>query len=156
MTERDKENRHVVITASLTNGLARVEYGMPAAVALVDEVLKLNHIHWETTLYVGQTEFYRTKAGPLPNHQLRISVRPSAGVAALNYMDHDDPRQPISNSSNTRYHVFDVDLIFNGSTGLVFPRTAVLPIPDVRRALIEWLHTWQRPRCVDWQPFDSY
>jgi hypothetical protein len=63
---------------------------MSASLRLVEEILMTDHVEWETTLSVGDVEFHRTKDGPFPNHQFRISVRPSAGFAALNYMDHDD------------------------------------------------------------------
>jgi hypothetical protein len=146
----------VIVTASLTTGVARVTHGMPDSVRLVDEILTLEHLEWETTLSVGDVEFHRTKDGPFPNHQLRISVRPSVGLAALNYMDHDDPHMPIANSFNPKRPLPDVDLIFNGATGAVFPRTAAIPVADARRALTEWLQTQKRPTCIEWRPYDSY
>jgi hypothetical protein len=144
------------LTASLTTGVARVTHGMLASTRLVDEILTTDHAAWETTLSVGEVEFHRTKDGPFPNHQLRISVRPSAGFAALNYMDHDDPYMPIANSYNPTRPLPDVDLIFNGTTGSVFPRTAAIPIADARKALIEWLQTWNRPTRIQWWPYDKY
>ena len=146
----------MIVTASLTTGVARVTHGMAEAVRLVDEILKTDHVEWETTLSVGDVEFHRTKDGPFPNHQLRISVRPSVGVAALNYMDHDDPQMPIANSFNPKRPLPEVDLVFNGTTGSVFPRTAVIPISDARQALLEWLQTRKRPTCIEWRPYDSY
>jgi hypothetical protein len=109
-----------------------------------------------TSLSVGDVEFHSTKQGPYPNHQLRISVRPSAGVAALNYTDHDDPQMSIANSYNPKRPLPDVDLIFSGATGSVFPRTAVIPIADARNALTEWLETRKRPTCIEWHPYDEY
>ncbi len=153
-TERRRE--HVILTASLTTGVARVAHGMQASVRLVDEILMTDHAEWETTLAVGDVEFHRTKDGPFPNHQLRISVRPSTGFAALNYMDHDDAQMPIANSFNPKRPLPEVDLIFNGTTGFVFPRTALIPVADARKALIEWLETRKRPTCIEWRPYDSY
>ena len=146
----------MIVTASLTTGVARVTRGMTESARLVDEILKIDHVEWETTLSVGDVEFHRTKEGPFPNHQLRISVRPSAGLAALNYMDHDDPEMPIVNSFNPKRPLPDIDLIFNGTTGSVFPRTAAIPIADARNALVEWLETRKRPTCIEWRPYDSY
>ena len=146
----------MIVTASLTTDVVRVTHGMPASVRLIDEILTMDHVEWETTLYIGDVEFHRTKQGPFPNHQLRISVRPSAGLAALNYMDHDDPEMPIANSYNPNRPLPDVDLIFNGATGSVFPRTAAIPIVDARNALIEWLETRKRPICIEWRPYDAY
>jgi len=146
----------MLLTASLTTGVARVTRGLPASTRLIDEILTLDHVDWETTLAVGDVEFRRSKDGPFPNHQLRISVRPSTGFAALNYMDHDDPKMPIANSFNPRRPLSEVDLIFNGTTGAVFPRSAAIPILDARRALVEWLETWKRPTCIEWRPYDSY
>jgi len=146
----------MLLTASLTTGVARVTRGMVASTLLVDEILTMDHIDWETTLAVGDVEFHRTKDGPFPNHQLRISVRPSAGFAALNYMDHDDQQMPIANSFNPKRPLPEVDLIFNGTTGLVFPRAAVIPITNAREALVEWLETRNRPTCIEWRPYDAY
>jgi hypothetical protein len=71
-------------------------------------------------------------------------------------MDHDDPEMPIANSFNPKRPLADVNLVFNGSTGSVFPRTAAIPVGDARRALIEWLETWKRPKCIEWRPYDAY
>lgn len=146
----------MIVTVSLTTGIARVADGMAQAMKLVDEILATNHVEWETTLFVGEVEFHRSKEGPFPNHQLRISVSPSAGFAALNYMDHDDPDMPIANSFNRKRPLPEVDLIFNGTTGAVFPRTALIPISEARKALVEWLHSRARPTCIEWRPYDSY
>lgn len=146
----------MIVTASLTTGVARVTHGMPASVRLIDEILHLDHVEWETTLAIGDVEFHRTKNGPFPNHQLRISVRPSAGFAAMNYMDHDDLEMPIANSFNPKRPLPNVDLIFNGTTGSVFPRTAAIPIAEARKALMEWLETRKRPTSIEWRPYDSY
>jgi len=81
----------IVVTASLTTGIVRATQSMAESLRLIDEILATDHVDWETTLSIGDEEFHRTKDGPFPNHQLRISVRPSADLAALNYMDHDDP-----------------------------------------------------------------
>jgi len=118
--------------------------------------LELDHVDWETTLSVGDVEFHQTRSGPFPDHQLRISVNPSSGYAALNYMDNSDPDMPIANSYNPIRPLAGVDLIFNGATGSVFPRTAAIPIIDARRALNEWLDTRRRPTCIEWRPYDEY
>jgi hypothetical protein len=146
----------MLVTASLTTGIARVTHGMAASVQLVEEILRTDHVEWETTLSIGDVEFRTSRDGPFPNHQLRISVRPSAGYAALNYMDHDDPEMSIANSYNPRRPLPDVGLIFNGSIGSVFPRAAAIPILDARKGLMEWLHTRARPTCIQWRPFDAY
>jgi hypothetical protein len=153
-TERRRE--HMLLTASLTTGVARVTTCKLASIRLIDEVMTLDHVDWETTMAVGDVEFHRSKDGPFPNHQMRISVRPSAGLAALNYMDHDDPEMPIANSFNPKRPLPELDLIFNGTTGAVFPRTAAIPIADARKAVVEWLETRKRPVCVEWRPYDSY
>ena len=80
----------LTVTASLTTGIARVTHGMAASTCLIEEILRTDHVEWETTLSVGSVEFHSSKAGPFPNHQVRISVSPSAGFAAINYMDHDN------------------------------------------------------------------
>ena len=146
----------MIVTASLTTGIARVAHGITASEDLVNELVRTDHVEWETTMYVGDVEFHCTKDGPFPNHQLRLSVRPSVGYAALNYMDHDDAQMPIANSFNPERPLPDVHLIFNGSTGSVFPRAAAIPIVDARTALVEWLETRKRPTCIEWRPFDAY
>jgi Immunity protein Imm1 len=146
----------VIVTASLTTGIARVTHGITASKQLVDEVLRTDHVDWETTLYVGDVEFHCTDNGPFPNHQLRLSVRPAAGCAALNYMDNDDPHMSIANSYNPQRPLPEIHLIFNGSTGSIFPRTATIPVVAAREALHEWLETRKRPECIEWRPFDAY
>jgi hypothetical protein len=146
----------MILTASLTTGSARVAHGMPDSIKLVDEILTMNHVRWETTMYVGDVEFHSSKTGPVPNHQLRLSVSPGHDVAALNYMDNDDSDMPIANSYNPRRPLPEVDLIFNGSTGAVFPRTALIPVSRARVALLEWLATRARPTCIEWRPYDKY
>ena len=145
----------MILTASLTTGIARVAHGPREALQLIDFILATEHTEWETTLAIGEVEYHTTSQGPFPNHQLRISVSPRAGLAALNYMD-NDAEESIMNSFNPTHPVPEVDLIFSGSTGSVFPRTAAIPIKDAREALLEWIETWRRPTCIHWQPYDSY
>lgn len=156
MAGQHEQPERLTLTASLTTGVARVTHGMQASVSLIEEILTMDHTDWETTLSVGDVEFRRTKQGPIPNHQLRISVRPSAGFAALHYTDHDDPQMPTANSYNPEHPPPEVDLIFNGETGSVFPRTSTIPIADARNALIEWLTTRKRPTCIEWRPYGAY
>jgi len=156
MARQHEQPEHLILTASLTTGVARVTHGRSASTLLLDEILSLNHAEWETTLFVGAVEFHRTREGPFPNHQLRLSVQPASDLAALNYMDHDDPLLPIANSYSPKRPLPDVDLIFNGATGSVFPRAAAIPIADARAALNEWLTTRKRPTCIEWRPFDAY
>lgn len=156
MVRQHEEPELPILTASLTSDVARVAHGMRASVHLIDEILNLDHVEWESTLYVGDVEYHSTKTGPYPNHQLRISVRPSTGFAALNYMDHDDPEMTIANSYNSKRPLPEVYLIFNGATGAVFPRAAAIPIGNARDALHEWLRTRKRPTCIEWRPYDAY
>ncbi|WP_370942552.1 Imm1 family immunity protein [Amycolatopsis sp. cg5] len=144
------------MTASLTNEVACVARSMRESLELIDDTLKLEHLDWESVLYVGDTEYYQTKSGPVPNHQMRVSVRPSSGYGALNYMDHSDSGTPIMNSYNPKRPLPSIDLVFNGSTGAVFPQTAILPIADIRRALVEWIETRSRPTCIKWLPYDMH
>src|SRR5262249_42702573 len=102
----------VIVTASLTNGIARVAHGRKESTQLIDFILRTEHIEWETILYVGEVEYHATPHGPFPNHQLRISVSPRAGLAALNYTDNDD-EEPMMNSFNPAHPLPDVDLIFS-------------------------------------------
>jgi Immunity protein Imm1 len=146
----------VIVTASLTTGVVRVARGMAASIHLIDEILRTDHVDWETTLFVGDVEFHSTKDGPFPNHQLRVSVRPSTARAALNYIDHDDPQLTIANSFSPELPPPGVRLIFNGSTGSVFPASAAIPIRNARKALVEWLTTRKRPTCIEWRPYDAY
>jgi hypothetical protein len=71
-------------------------------------------------------------------------------------MDNDDPQMSIANSYNPKRPLPEVDLIFNGETGTVFPRTAAIPIAKARDTLIEWLITHKRPTCIEWRPYDEY
>src|SRR3954465_11488898 len=111
----------MIVTASLTSGNARAVHGMRAATELISEIITLDHTDWETTLSVGDVEYRTTRDGPYPNHQMRISVRPTTGLSALNYTDHDDIAMPMANSYNPNPSLPAVDLVFNGATGTVFP-----------------------------------
>ncbi|GAB1515316.1 hypothetical protein JCM33774_73590 [Actinophytocola sp. KF-1] len=141
----------VIVTASLTSDVARVARGMRDAIALVDEVLGLDHATWESTLHVGDIEYYTSNDGPYPNNQMRVSVRPSAGVAALHYADHDDPEVSAAYSYTPNPPRQRVHLIFRGETGRLFPQCAIIPIVNARAALIEWLRTCKRPQCIEWR-----
>jgi hypothetical protein len=156
MAQSHEQPERLILTASLTTGVACVTFDMRESIRLVDEILHVDHVHWETTLMVGDVEFHQSRNGPFPNHQLRISVRPSSGFAALTYVDHDDPHMSVANSYNPTRPLPAIDLIFNGDTGAVFPRTAAIHITDARTALIEWLETWRRPTCIAWRPYDAF
>lgn len=156
MSPRPEQPERLVLTASLTTGVARVAHGMREATDLVEEVLTLDHTDWETILTVGDVEFHQSAKGPYPDHQMRVSVRPAAGYAALNYTDNNDRAMSIANSYNPTRPPPGIYLIFNGDTGAVFPRAAAIPIADAREALTEWLRTRQRPACIEWRPYDKY
>jgi hypothetical protein len=156
MSLHREQPTRLVLTASLTTGIARVMHGIRDAATLIDEILTLEHTDWETTLLVGDVEFHQTADGPYPDHQMRVSVQPSAGYAALNYADNNDPTMSIANSYEPRRPFPRVYLIFNGETGAVFPPSAAIPIADARNALHEWLRTRRRPTCIEWRPYDTY
>ena len=101
MSSPHEEPVPLVLTASLTSGVVRVTRGLRASAELIEHILRLDHVDWETTLSVGDAEFRSTKDGPYPNHQMRVSARPMMGYAALNYIDHDDPKVLIANSYNS-------------------------------------------------------
>ena len=50
MTWWHKHPKRLTLTASLTTGVARVTHGMRASVRLIDEILTMDHVDWETTL----------------------------------------------------------------------------------------------------------
>ncbi|SMC90219.1 Imm1 family immunity protein [Lentzea albidocapillata] len=146
----------MIVTAILTTQIGRVARGVIECTQLIDQVLDTEHMTWETLLAVGDVEFYSDQSGPYPNHQIRVSVSPKNGVAALSYTDHDDPALSIANSHNQSDRSPAVDLVFNGDTGALFPRSALIPIPRARVALMEWLRTRTRPTCIEWVPYDEY
>lgn len=156
MSAPTKHGEPVVLTALLTTNVARAAHGASACVALIEEVLTLNHTDLETTMWLGDEEYHTTPQGPFPDSQMRVSVRPSAGYAALSYTNHDEPGTSIVNSYNPSSQPTGTYLIFNGDTGSVFPQSALIPIPVAREALLEWLETRSRPTCIEWQPFDRY
>ena len=55
---------HMIVTASLTSGIACVAHGITGSVKLIDEILRMDHLEWETILSVGTVEFHSSKAGP--------------------------------------------------------------------------------------------
>jgi hypothetical protein len=156
MSPHGQRPDHLVLTASLTTGVARAAHGIREAASLIDYILATDHKDWETTLLVGDIEFHQSSDGPFPDQQMRVSVQPSTGFAALNHTDNANPDVTIANSYNPRRPLPDPYLIFNGATGSVFPRTAAIPIDDARNALTEWLRTRRRPTCIAWRPYDAY
>jgi hypothetical protein len=126
---------------------------MLEAIALVDEMLALDHESGESTLLIGDAEYFTSKDGPYPNHQMRVSVRPHQGIAALHYVDHDDAvmSAAYSYSSSFSSQPPEVYLIFRGDTGRLFPQQSIISIADARAAILEWLRTGQRPRCIEWR-----
>lgn len=146
----------MIVTAILTTQIGRAARGIIECTQLIDQILDTEHVDWETLLAIGDVEFYSDRSGPYPNHQLRVSVSPKNGVAALSYTDHDDPTLSIANSHNPDGHSPGVALVFNGDTGALFPRSALIPIPRARAALMEWLKTRTRPTCIEWVPYDQY
>ncbi|HEX5405080.1 MAG TPA: Imm1 family immunity protein [Pseudonocardiaceae bacterium] len=156
MAQRYQQSERPILTASLTSGVARVAHGIRECTAMIDDVLALDHVDWETILLVGDVEFHQTVNGPYPDHQMRVSVQPSTGYAALSYTDPADPIMSIANSYNPVRPLPSVYLLFNGELGSVFPRTALIPVANARSALNEWLRTRKRPTCIEWRPYDFY
>lgn len=144
---------HVVLTALLTTGVVRVMHGMTQCAALIEEILTLDHVDQETNLWIGDMEYHRSKDGPFPNHLMRVSARPSVQCAALSYTDHDDPTASLVTSFHSGQDLPEVYLIFNGETGDVFARSAVIPLVDARNALLEWIRTRSLPTNINWRPF---
>ncbi|MGW5050172.1 Imm1 family immunity protein [Actinokineospora sp. NPDC004072] len=142
----------MIITASLTSGIAHVARGRKECERLIDVVLNLEHVDWETVLAIGDVEYHQTADGPFPNQQLRISVSPSRGIAAISFTDHQDPDMTVANSHNPSRTLEEHLLIFNGASGTTFPADACISIPTARRALREWLETRKRPSCIRWRP----
>ncbi|GGN10045.1 hypothetical protein GCM10011609_57270 [Lentzea pudingi] len=146
----------MIVTAILTTQIGRVARGTIECIQLIEQILDTEHDRWETLLAVGDVEFYTDESGPYPNQQIRVSVSPRNGVAALSFTDHDDPSRSIVNSYNAHGHIPAVGLVFSGDTGAIFPRSALIPIPHAREALMEWLTTRTRPTSIAWVPYDQY
>jgi hypothetical protein len=147
----------MILTASLTSGTVRIARGREKCIELVNYIFTLDHEDWETTLNVGDVAFYQSrKDGPFPDHQLRVSVRPSLGVAALNYTDNNDSDMTIVDSLNPNPISPEVMLIFNGATAAVFPASAAIPMAEAKRAVLEWLETRRRPTSIQWARYDEY
>ena len=153
MSAPDQPPAPTVLTALLTTGVVRVTHTMRDGVALIEEILALDHKNQETSLWVGDVEYHSSKSGPFPNHLMRVSVRPAKGCAALSYTDHDDPTVSVVTSFNSGLDMPQEYLIFNGDTGHVFPHSAVIPIADARTALLEWLRTRSLPTSINWRPY---
>ncbi|WP_394622089.1 Imm1 family immunity protein [Lentzea sp. JNUCC 0626] len=135
--------------------MAVVTHGETRSFELIDAVLSMDHDTWETILYVGSEEFRQTEGGPYPNHQLRISVNPRRGYAAINFQDHDDPALPNANSFNPEPTPADLFLVFSGNTGAVFPSSAAIEVEQARAALRQFVVTRKRPTNIQWRPYGS-
>ena len=47
----------MIVTASLTSGIACVARGMTESVNLIDEIIRMDHVEWETILLSGPSSF---------------------------------------------------------------------------------------------------
>jgi ABC-type nitrate/sulfonate/bicarbonate transport system ATPase subunit len=66
MARQHEQPEHLTLTASLTTGVARVTHGMQESLNLIDEILTMDHVDWETTLSVGDVEFHSPNKGRTP------------------------------------------------------------------------------------------
>ncbi|WP_433871809.1 Imm1 family immunity protein [Saccharopolyspora sp. CA-218241] len=89
-----------------------------------------------------------------PGHQMRVNVDESRRWGAISYVAEGarggawNTRNPAPPAATTVW--------FDGSTPTAFPRSAVLPLAEVREAVAEFCRTGLRPTCVRWQPGHWY
>lgn len=152
MPSPDKPPAPTIVTALLMNETVRVTHTMRDGVALIEEILSLEHTNQESSLWVGDVEYHSSGDGPYPNHLMRVSARPSIGCAALSYTDQEDPASTVVHSFNSGQDLPETFLIYNGNTGAVFPHWAAIPVTHARNALLEWLRTRSLPTCINWRP----
>ncbi|GAA4864213.1 hypothetical protein GCM10023222_16080 [Saccharopolyspora cebuensis] len=87
-----------------------------------------------------------------PPGRLRITTDRENGWGALNYMHPGTPDGDLVDSFNPDTDESAPVLLFDDEGGLLFPRSASLPLDQVRGAIAEFCRTGARPTCVRWQP----
>jgi hypothetical protein len=121
-----------------------------------DRILAADPLLHNPTAFIRE----RPRIGPagIPDHGLKLDLRPEHGVGAMSYFGgpedgHAGPwvtraADPVPSAAMLRR---DID------SATLYPADAAVPIEDIRRALHEFLTTGgRRPTAVAWQPSDSW
>ncbi|GAA4884090.1 Imm1 family immunity protein [Saccharopolyspora cebuensis] len=96
---------------------------------------------------------FREPTGPaFPDGRLRVTSEPGLGWGALNYVHRTREDGALVDSFNPAADETTPVVPFDDEGGIDFPRSASLPLDQVREAVAEYARTGARPTCVQWQP----
>lgn len=119
--------------------------------ALVDRLLRPEQPGRACHLYVWDRPYDNDQL-PGPYQQVRVVTADEAELGVLNYTEETEDGELRS------WHTCNPDppgeapvLRFDAGSPLAFPRDAVLPLPKLRTALIEFARSGLRPESVAWQ-----
>ncbi|SFT84806.1 Immunity protein Imm1 [Actinopolyspora lacussalsi subsp. righensis] len=145
----------MILNSSVVNKeFKRAEQGQQAE-ALIEELLATDHSSWESHLSFTDESIDPDEVSEdwYPDHDVTLAVDPTSGYGAMRWTGMiDNVLVPfVTYNPNTEPNI---DLLRDGGTPHFFPHSAVLPVDDVRMALLEFARTGQRPECVSWQEFD--
>lgn len=86
---------------------------------------------------------------------MTLAVDPEAGYGAIRWIGItvEDTGPYVTHNSEAEP---EVELLTDGGTPHYFPRSAALPLSDIRNALLEFASNGKRPECVQWQSFDKF
>ncbi|MGP4020282.1 Imm1 family immunity protein [Saccharopolyspora sp. 5N708] len=121
---------------------------MARLVQLIVDEPHLDH----TLVFVWDRECRQSADGTVnefPPNSLRVFTDPEAGWGALSYHHWN---VDLSDSYNPAGPADAPALFFDPAGGLLFPKSAALPLGQVRAAVVEFCRTGARSECIEWQP----
>ncbi|WP_084792014.1 Imm1 family immunity protein [Actinopolyspora mortivallis] len=116
--------------------------------ALVEELLSTDHGSWESHISFTQEAVDPDEVDEdwYPDHDVTLAVDPREGYGAIRCVDMAEDGELCVTPNPDEEPA--VDLLTDGGTPHFFPRSAVLPVGEIRKALREFSRTGRRPECV--------
>ncbi|MDR7303421.1 Imm1 family immunity protein [Haloactinomyces albus] len=119
--------------------------------SLVDRLLRPQQPGRACHLYLWDRP-YEDEQLPGPYQQVRVVTAAEEELGVLNFTEETEEGELLSwHTCNPRPRDGAPVLRFDAGSPLAFPRDAVLPLAEVRTALIEFTRTGLRPESVQWQ-----
>lgn len=144
----------MILNASIANEEFQSAEQGEQAQTLIEKLLTADHSSWESRLYLTEAVIGPDEVDEdwLPPHEVTLAVDPKAGYGAIRWVGIEPPEGPYVTHNSAAEP--EVELLADGGTPHYFPRSAALPLSDIRKALLEFVSTCKRPGAVQWQEFN--